>query len=186
MTSNAFVIFTAQITVMLACAVIFGHLMRRAGQPAVLGEMIGGILLGPTLFGALAPSVWGSLFQGPPGVSQARDATIKLGMLFFLFVAGLEVNVSDLRRLGKRAALIGLVGTLIPIAVGIGLVYAVPASFWGPIGTSHRLAPALFIGMNLANLREIRRDARVRHGLGLAGQGDRNGGDDGHHVAMTW
>ena len=151
MNSSDFVLFALQITVMLAGAVLGGHLMRRVGQPAVLGEMIGGVLLGPTLFGALAPDLWAALFKSSPGVAVARDAAIKLGMLFFLFVAGLEVNISDLRRIGKKAALIGFVGTVVPILVGVALVYVVPASFWGPMGTSHRFALALFIGMNLAN-----------------------------------
>jgi Kef-type K+ transport system membrane component KefB len=72
-------------------------------------------------------------------------------MLFFLFVAGLEVNLSDLRRLGRKAVLIGLVGTLLPIGVGVALVYALPRSFWGPIADAHFLSFALFVGMNLAN-----------------------------------
>ncbi len=151
MSSSDFVLFILQITVMLACAVVFGHLMRRIGQPAVLGEMIGGILLGPTLFGAVAPGTWEQLFGNAPDVAVAREAAIKLGMLFFLFVAGLEIDISDLRRLGKRAVSIGAVGTLVPILVGVGLVYAVPGSFWGPMASSHRLALALFVGMNLAN-----------------------------------
>lgn len=151
MASSDFVLFTLQIAVMLACAVVFGHLLRRLGQPSVLGEMIGGIVLGPTLLGALAPETWQALFQASPSVAIARDATIKLGMLFFLFVAGLEVNISDLRRLGKRAALIGILGTLLPILAGVGLVYALPGSFWGPVAGTHRLALALFVGMNLAN-----------------------------------
>jgi Kef-type K+ transport system membrane component KefB len=150
-TSADFVLFTLQITVMLACAVLGGHLMRRIGQPAVLGEIIGGIVLGPTLFGTLAPDLWHSLFRGSPGVSVAREGIIKLGMLFFLFVAGLDVNVSDLRRLGRRAAFIGLIGTIVPILVGVALVYALPASFWGPMAESHKVALALFVGMNLAN-----------------------------------
>jgi len=149
--SPDFILFTLQITVMLSCAVLGGHVMRRVGQPAVLGEIIGGILLGPTLLGALAPELWEALFRGSPGVSVAREGIIKLGMLFFLFVAGLEVNVSDLRRLGRRAAFIGLIGTVVPILVGVALVYALPASFWGPMAESHRLALALFVGMNLAN-----------------------------------
>lgn len=151
MSSSDFVLFTLQITVMLACAVAGGHLMRRLGQPAVLGEILGGILLGPTLFGALAPELWRGLFGASPEVSVAREATIKLGMLFFMFVVGLEVNVSDLRRLGRRAAWIGIVGTVLPILAGVALVYAVPASFWGPMALTHPFALALFIGMNLAN-----------------------------------
>lgn len=151
MESADFVLFTLQVTLMLACAVVCGHLMRRLGQPSVLGEMIGGILLGPTLFGALAPELWGRIFHGSPGVNVARDAAIKLGMLFFLFVAGLEVQVSDLRRLGRRAAVIGLVGTLLPILAGVVLVHLTPAALWGPLADTHRTALGLFIGMNLAN-----------------------------------
>jgi Kef-type K+ transport system membrane component KefB len=72
-------------------------------------------------------------------------------MLFFLFVAGLEVNLSDFKRLGRRATLIGLVGTLVPISAGVGLVYLIPRDFWGPLAGTHFLAFALFIGMNFAN-----------------------------------
>ena len=151
MSSPDFVLFALQIAVMLACAVFFGNLMRHFGQPAVLGEMLGGILLGPTVFGALAPALYAGLFQSSAGVAEARDASIKLGMLFFLFIAGLETNLSDLRRLGRRAVTIGLVGTLIPIAVGVALVYALPASFWGDKASAHLFSFALFIGMNLAN-----------------------------------
>ncbi len=151
MSSSDFTLLTLQIAVMLACGVVCGHVTKRMGQPAVLGEIVGGILLGPTLFGALAPDVWQYLFSSSASVATARDATIKLGMLLFLFTVGLEVNISSLRRLGKRAATIGIVGTALPILAGVLLVYAVPASFWGPMASTHRLALALFIGMNLAN-----------------------------------
>ena len=151
MISADFVRFAMQIAVMLLCAVIFGQVMRRFKQPAVLGEMIGGIILGPTIFGMIAPSLYNWLFNSSASVVVVRDASIKLGMLFFLFIAGLEVDLSDLRRLGKRAALIGLVGTLVPIAAGVALVYILPRSFWGPLAGRHLFAFSLFIGMNLAN-----------------------------------
>jgi Kef-type K+ transport system membrane component KefB len=129
MSSQDFVKFALQITVMLACALFFGQLMRKVKQPAVVGEMFGGILLGPTLFGVLLPTLYLWLFHSSVSVGVARDASIKLGMLFFLFIAGNEVNLSDLRRLGRRAISIGLVGTLIPIAVGVALVYMLPPLF---------------------------------------------------------
>ena len=131
MNSQDFVKYALQITVMLGVAVFFGQLMRRAKQPAVLGEIIGGIILGPTIFGLVAPSLYAWLFQSSATVGVVRDASIKLGMLFFLFIAGLETNLSDLRQVGRKAALIGLVGTLGPIAVGVALCYAVPSDFWG-------------------------------------------------------
>jgi Kef-type K+ transport system membrane component KefB len=74
-----------------------------------------------------------------------------MGMLFFLFFAGLEVSLPDLQKMGKKPVLIGLIGTLIPIGVGVGLAYLVPAMFWGPIVQKHFFSFALFLGMNLAN-----------------------------------
>lgn len=150
MTSQDFALFALQIAVMLACALVFGQAMRRVGQPAVLGEMVGGILLGPTLFGWLAPDLYERLFQGSAQVNTAREASIKLGMLFFMFIAGLEINLTDLRRL-RRSATIGLVGTLLPIVVGVVLVYGAPRSLWGSTVQAHFFSFAVFIGMNFAN-----------------------------------
>jgi Kef-type K+ transport system membrane component KefB len=151
MNSQDFVKLALQVTVMLAFAVLFGEIMRRLRQPAVVGEMFGGIILGPTIFGMVAPTVYSWLFESSASVGIVRDASIKLGMLFFLFFAGSEVNLSDLRKLGKRAGLIGLVGTILPIAVGVALVYTVPRDFWGQAVQKHFFSFALFIGMNLAN-----------------------------------
>ena len=151
MSSADFVKFSLQITVMLACAVFFGQLMRKIKQPAVVGEMIGGIVLGPTVFGLLMPGVFNWLFKASADVTVARDASIKLGMIFFLFIAGLETNISDLKTIGRKAALIGFVGTIVPIIAGVALVYALPHDFWGQAVQEHFFAFALFLGMNLAN-----------------------------------
>lgn len=151
MSSMDFVKFALQITVMLGCALFFGQLMRKVRQPAVVGEMFGGIVLGPTVLGALLPALFAWLFLSSANVAVARDASIKLGMLFFLFIAGMEVNLSDLRRLGRRAIFIGVVGTLLPIMVGVALVYLMPRDFWGEAAQKHFFSFALFIGMNLAN-----------------------------------
>ena len=151
MTAQDFVKFALQISVMLGFALLFGQFMRRIKQPAVLGEMIGGIILGPTVFGLLAPGLFEWLFKSSTSVAIVRDTTIKLGMLFFLFIAGLQTNISDLKKLGQKAGLIGLVGTLVPIAAGVALVYALPRDFWGETVQAHFFAFALFVGMNLAN-----------------------------------
>src|SRR4030067_1892029 len=129
MTSAEFVLYALQIATMLGFALLFGQIMRRWKQPAVLGEMIGGIVLGPTIVGILFPGFYRWLFLSSADVAVVRDASTKLGMLFFLFIAGLETNLSDLKTVGRRAALIGIVGTLVPIAAGIGLGYAVPRAF---------------------------------------------------------
>ena len=151
MTSQEFAALAAQLATMLACAVVFGEIVRRLHQPAVVGEMLGGIVLGPTVLGRAVPAVYAALFLASSNVTAVREATTRLGMLFFLFYAGLKINLSDLKALGRRAAVIGLVGTLLPIAAGVGLVYALPYAFWGAAVQPHFLAFALFVGMNLAN-----------------------------------
>ena len=151
MTSQDFVRLALQLATMLGFAVVFGEIMRRLHQPAVIGEMIGGIVLGPTILGWVAPAFYESLFLASPTVTAAREASTKLGMLFFLVYAGLEVNLAEVKAIGRRAILIGLIGTLLPIAAGVGLVYALPRSFWGDAVQAHFFSFALFIGMNLAN-----------------------------------
>jgi Kef-type K+ transport system membrane component KefB len=86
MTGTPLILFTVEIALMLACGIGCGYLMRRLHQPAVLGEMLGGIILGPTIFGALWPEAQSILFPTTGTVAAARDGTIKLGMLFFLFM----------------------------------------------------------------------------------------------------
>jgi Kef-type K+ transport system membrane component KefB len=151
MNSQDFVKFSLQIAAMLGCAILFGQLMRRLRQPSILGEMIGGIFLGPTIFGLLAPGLYIWLFQSSPSLDAVRDAVIKLGMLFFLFIAGLEIDLTGLKESGGKALLIGLVGTLGPIVAGVAMVYALPRAFWGKAVQEHYFSFALFIGMNLAN-----------------------------------
>lgn len=168
MTSQDFVRLALQIATMLAFGLAFGQIMRRFRQPAVLGEMIGGIILGPTVFGLALPALYLWLFQSSPNAAVVRDASIKLGMLFFLFVAGLEIDFSQMRQIGRKALLIGSVGTLVPIAAGVGLVYAIPRDFWGPLVQEHFFAFALFIGMNLGNSANPVL-ARILMDLGLLG-----------------
>lgn len=73
MNSQDFVKLALQVTAMLAFAVFFGELMRRFKQPAVVGEMLGGIVLGPTIFGTLAPALFAWLFSSSSNVSIVRD-----------------------------------------------------------------------------------------------------------------
>ncbi|BCJ94181.1 hypothetical protein acsn021_17500 [Anaerocolumna cellulosilytica] len=151
MNSEDFVKFTVQIIMMLSISLILGQIMRRFKQPTILGELMGGIILGVTVFGFIFPNAYSWLFQSSENIVIVRDNFIKMGMLFFMFTVGLEINISDLRDSGKSALIIGLVGTLLPIAAGVGLVYLIPKDFWGPVVQKHFFIFALFIGINLAN-----------------------------------
>jgi len=155
-----------QLAVLLGTAVLFGQVMRALGQPSVMGELVGGVVLGPTILGALLPGVATCVFGAAPQVALARDALTRLGMLFFLFVAGLQIDLSDLRRGGARALWLGLFGTLVPLAAGVSLVRASPDGYWGPRAEAHPFAFALFVGLNLANS-AIPVLARILMDLGL-------------------
>src|SRR5664280_870899 len=88
------VIFFLEIAVMLSMAPLCGQLTSRLRFPAVFGELFGGIILGPTVWGWLSPSTYHWLFPTSGVVFQGKDALIQICMLFFLFVAGLETNLS--------------------------------------------------------------------------------------------
>ena len=151
MTSAELVDMLTQLGVMLVAGIALGFVMRKFKQPSVVGEMTAGVILGVTVLGSLAPDVYDWLFDKGPLVTSTRGDIIKIGMLFFLYVAGSEVDLSDVKTLGRRSLIIGLVGTIVPIAGGIGLVYVTPMSMWGESMGIGRLPFAAFIGMNVAN-----------------------------------
>jgi Kef-type K+ transport system membrane component KefB len=149
MSHHDLVLFFLQICVMLAVGLVSGHVMRRLHQPAVLGELIGGIFLGPTVFGALAPNASDWLFPTESVTSLGLDTVIKIGMLFFLFVAGLEVDLAHLRQRGLTVVLTGILGILLPFGLGFGSVLLLPY-LWGLPGPEKTLSFALFIGAALS------------------------------------
>jgi len=149
--SHDFIQLLVQLAVLLATAMLCGQAMRALRQPSVMGELLGGVLLGPTLLGRIAPDAAATLFGGAPGVTLARDALTRLGLLFFLFAVGLETDLSLLRRFRRQALCLGLSGSLLPLLFGAALVAALPRDFWGPQAEAHPFAFAVFIGLNLAN-----------------------------------
>lgn len=151
MTSSELVDMLTQLAVMLVAGMTLGLAMRKLGQPSVVGEMAAGVIIGVTVLGSLAPGAYDWLFDSGSLVASTRSDLIKVGMLFFLYVAGSEVDLSDVKTLGRRSLIIGLVGTVLPIAAGIGLVYVTPVSLWGESMGIGRLPFAAFIGMNIAN-----------------------------------
>lgn len=111
---------------LLASARLFGEIARRFNQPAVLGEILAGILLGPTVFGALAPTWSAFLFPKVGGGALAIDGLMTLAITLFLLVAGLEVDLSTIWRQGRLAINVGLAGVLVPFAVGFGAAWYLP------------------------------------------------------------
>lgn len=127
--------FLLALGTLIACARLGGALSKRLGQPAVLGELLAGVLLGPSLI---------NYFHLPWFTDAGLDEGIKhlaeLGVIFLMFLAGLEIDTAEMLRTGRAAGLAGLLGVLFPMGLGLGL-----ASLF-----HYPLAEALFIGIVLS------------------------------------
>ncbi|MFI3135834.1 MAG: cation:proton antiporter [Methylococcaceae bacterium] len=147
MNPSQFHAFFVQIGLMLTVAWFFGYLLKKLGQPVVLGELIGGILLGPTLLGSICPDIYAALFPVDKVITSSIDALLKVGMLFFMFAAGLEVNLAHFRQSKWLITSTSLMGGVLPFALGFGGVFLLP-TLWGE--TDRPLLLALFMGTALS------------------------------------
>lgn len=107
-----------QLVVILGCARLLGLLLRRIGQPAVIGEMAAGIVLGPIVFGALAPEWHAGLFR--PDSLPALESLSQLGLVLFMFVVGAELRMTGgVGRQLRNAGIVGVCSVLVPMGLGI-------------------------------------------------------------------
>jgi Kef-type K+ transport system membrane component KefB len=138
-----------QLMLAVAAVVLAGRLLgvaiRRLGQPQVMGEVLAGILLGPTLLGTVAPDVAAFLF--PDNVIPLLRAAADIGLAFYMFLVGLELNLDVLRGRVEQAALVSHASIALPLASG----FAVALPLYGSIGPQADFAPfALFMGVAMA------------------------------------
>ncbi len=164
MSHHELIRFFVAIGILLAVALLAGQLMRRLGQPRVLGELIGGILLGPTLVGGLYPDFLHIVAPTNEKIAGALASVLQLGMLFFLFVAGLEVDLGRVRRQGRAVALTSVTGILVPFLLGAASVRLLP-DVWGE--GRQDLTFTLFIGAALS-ISALPVIARIFMDLGLS------------------
>ncbi|HNT89047.1 MAG TPA: cation:proton antiporter [Candidatus Hydrogenedentes bacterium] len=103
MTQAEVTVFFLALAVLLALARILGEMAVRLRQPSVLGEILAGILLGPTVLGALAPEWSAALFPEQGAFPVALEGVTSLAIALFLLVAGMEVDLSTVWRQGRAA-----------------------------------------------------------------------------------
>jgi Kef-type K+ transport system membrane component KefB/mannitol/fructose-specific phosphotransferase system IIA component len=137
------------VSLLLATAQLCGAAARRLGQPAVLGELLAGILLGPTLFGRIAPELSTALFPHVGGQAAAFQSLTVISIVLFLAVAGLEVDLGRLLARFRVASAVGIAGIVAPFAVGFGAAYLWPAAL-GADGSANPSVFAFFIGTALS------------------------------------
>jgi Kef-type K+ transport system membrane component KefB len=165
MSSHDGALLALEIAVMLSIALASGQTFRWLGLPVVIGEIVGGILIGPTVLGALIPTFEDRLFPAAGPVATGRGAITFIGLLCFLFAAGLEVDLGQIRRTARTVVLTSLLGIAVPFVSGVVLVYAAPDywSTYSPIG-KEGLAVLLGTALSISALPVI---ARTLMDLGL-------------------
>ncbi len=111
------IIFFAQLMVILAISRLVGYIAKWIGQPQVVGEMIAGVLLGPSLFGLLLPAFQRQIF--PPGVPMSiLYAFSQVGLVLYMFLVGTEFDTNLIRSRIRSAASVSLAGVITPMALG--------------------------------------------------------------------
>jgi Kef-type K+ transport system membrane component KefB len=142
-------VFLLGLAVLLGSAHLLGELARRLGQPMVIGEMLAGLLLGPTFFGWLAPDAQQWLFPHEGAAATALDGIVLLAVTLLLMLAGMEVDLSSVRRQGAATISIASAALVVPLAVGGGLAWLAP-SYWGMPANIEREQFAIFFGTAMA------------------------------------
>ncbi len=141
-------VFLLSLAVLLSAARLLGECARRLGFPLVFGELAAGIFLGPTLFGRVAPRAQQWLFPSAGAPQHMLGGYTNVAVVLLLVVAGLEVNLSIVRRRGRSALLTSIMGIAMPLAGGFLLGTLLPDS--DLVRPDHRTLFALFMGVALS------------------------------------
>ncbi len=145
-------VFWLQLVVLLGAARGLGGVMKRVGQPAVIGELGAGLLLGPSVFGRVAPGLAGWLFPGGEVESALILAVAWLGIVFLLTVTGFETDLRLITRLGRSAAGVTIGSLVVPLALGIGLGFLLPETFVGEQGGRGIFAAFIAVALSISAL----------------------------------
>ena len=139
-------ILLAQIITIIIVARFFGWIFRKIGQPSVIGEIIAGIVLGPSLLGMYFPEFSMALF--PIQSLGNLKFLSQIGLILFMFVVGMELDLKVLKNKANEAVVISHASIVIPFALGIGLAFYVYQTF-APEGISF-LSFSLFMGIAMS------------------------------------
>jgi len=139
-------ILLAQIVTIIIVARFFGWIFRKIGQPSVIGEILAGIFLGPSLVGSYFPEFSSALF--PEASLGNLQFLSQIGLILFMFVVGMELDLKALKNKANEAVVISHASIVIPFTLGVGLAYFVYHKF-APEGV-HFLAFSLFLGIAMS------------------------------------
>lgn len=134
------------LTVIMITARVVGAVFARFNQPAVIGEVVGGILLGPSLFGRIAPGAAAMVL--PADAAPILSVIAQLGVILYMFLVGLELDLAVLKSRAKTTIAISNAGIIVPFALGMALAWAIGQAY-APAGVAF-LPFALFLGVSMS------------------------------------
>jgi K+:H+ antiporter len=141
-------IFLSQLVVLLLAGRLLGELLARWGQPPVMGQLLAGIVLGPSVLGHIAPAAELALFPHSPQQQAMLTAVAQLGVLLLLLLTGMETDLSVMRSSGRAAVNVSLAGIAVPFVCGLLAIELLPAAML--VRPQQRLLLGLFVGTALA------------------------------------
>jgi len=154
------------IGVILLATRLFGWIFQRMGQPRVVGEMTAGIVLGPSLFGRFFPATFAHVF--PPSSMPALTVLSQLGLLLFMFVVGLEVDLKSILKQRAAVVLISNISIVLPLALGVGLATVLYPQLAGEQVSFSSFALFMGTAMSITAFPVLARILKERHLLGTA------------------
>ncbi len=140
--------FLIEIGALLLASRLLADLMKRWGQAAVIGELLAGVVLGPSILGHLAPAFHAWLFPNDLLANHLLEAIAWIGVITLLLYIGLETDLGILRGMGRTAATVSAFGMAIPFGCGLALGFALPAQYLAV--PDQRLIFALFMAVAVA------------------------------------
>jgi Kef-type K+ transport system membrane component KefB/nucleotide-binding universal stress UspA family protein len=141
-------LFVAQLALLMFVGRLLGEVMIRLRQPAVMGQLLAGLALGPSLLGALFPDLQHTIFPAAKEQKAMLDAISQFGVLMLLLLTGMETDLRLVRRTGGTSAIASLAGIIVPFALGVALGEALPDAMLPDPGK--RLITSLFLGTALS------------------------------------
>ena len=141
-------IFIAELGLLLLVGRLMGEAAQRLGQPAVMGQLIGGLLLGPSVLGLIWPAAQHALFPGTPEQKSMINAVSQLGILMLLLLTGMETDLQLVKRVGRAAVTVAAAGVALPFICGFALGEMLPDALLPK--PDARLVTAIFLGTALS------------------------------------
>lgn len=141
-------VFIGEIVLLVLVGRLLGEVMQRIGQPAVMGYLLAGIVLGQSVLGLLWPTAYQTLFPELPEQKKMLDAVSQLGVLMLLLLTGMETDLALVNKMRRTAVFSSLSGIVLPFACGLTLGYFLPDSLM--TDPSQRLLTALFLATALS------------------------------------